>query len=125
MAETIDERNARLLKQGFANNPQNIQSGRAKGSKNRNTLAKRLLESEVDGLTYEEQITLAQLQKAHLEGDTPAYKAIMDSAYGPAQTNQTVEGDEHRTLRPLFGDKMDTDDITTDDSPEEDSEGNS
>lgn len=117
---------AHLAQYNFKLRPDFISPGRPKGSKNRSTIARKYLEAkDGEGVPYEDLITIAQLKKAQEDGDTTAYKAIMDSAYGPAQTNQTVEGDEHLGLRPLFGDKMEEDDITTDESAEEDTEGNS
>ena len=70
--------------------------GRPVGVKNRTTIAKHWLEAqqsaknpitnEVQTLTQEDIMTLAQIKKAR-EGDVAAYKALMDSAYGaPAQS---------------------------------------
>ena len=65
--------------------------GRPKGSKNRSTIArywlnveqnlKNPLTGEKEDLSQEDLMTLAQIKKAR-EGDTGAYKALMDSAFG-------------------------------------------
>lgn len=72
---------------GESGNP----NGRPKGSKNRATIAKYWLEIEqkaknpISGdeeqMSQEDLMTLAQIKKAR-EGDTAAYKALMDSCYG-------------------------------------------
>ena len=88
-------------KEGESGNP----NGRPKGSRNRATIAKKWLEmarklqnpltGELESVSVEDEITLAQILKAN-KGDTNAYKALMDSAHG-APINQTelkVEGIE-------------------------------
>jgi hypothetical protein len=92
-------------KKGQSGNPK----GRPKGSKNRSTIAKKWLEvkekfrnpitGEIEELTQEDITTLAQILKAR-KGDTNAYKALEDSAYGSPtqQINQTI------TDQPLFPD---------------------
>jgi len=72
---------------GQSGNP----SGRPKGSKNRATIARFWLDVEQnlknpltnsdELLTQEDLMTLAQIKKAR-EGDTSAYRALMDSTYG-------------------------------------------
>jgi len=100
-----NEENLKPFKKGKSGNPK----GRPKGSRNRSTIAKKWLSTETKGknpitgeeeiLTQEDLMTLAQLRKA-INGDTPAYKALEDSAYGqPAQeVNQII------TEQPLFPD---------------------
>lgn len=57
--------------------------GKPKGSRNRSTIIKELLMTGDN----EYKMHLAQLLKAIEKGDTNAYKAILDSAYGaPVQT---------------------------------------
>lgn len=69
--------------------------GRPVGSKNRSTIARKWLEveldevnpltGEVEKLSLEDIITLQQIKQAKgitLESAAPAYKNIMDSAYG-------------------------------------------
>ncbi|WP_018622108.1 DUF5681 domain-containing protein [Spirosoma luteum] len=82
---------------GQSGNP----SGKKPGTKNRTTTVRELLElarglpdhlksefPEFEKVTYEELITLAQLNRA-ADGDTIAYKAVMDSAYGaPKQATE-------------------------------------
>lgn len=75
-------------------------NGRPKGSKNRSTIARRILEMATvlpkksyetlfkvfpdieKDLTVEEVMTLMQVAKAITDKDTGAYKTLMDSAYG-------------------------------------------
>jgi hypothetical protein len=74
---------------GVSGNP----NGRPKGSRNRSTIIKELLELDDNEL----KIHLAQIKKA-IEGDTGSYKAILDSAYGmpTQQTNidANIKGDD-------------------------------
>ena len=80
--------NLKNFKKGQSGNPK----GRAKGSRNRSTIAREMLAlmskqinpitDEEQELTHEEIITLAQVHKAMKDKDTNAYKALMDSAYG-------------------------------------------
>ncbi len=98
-----NEENLKPFKKGQSGNP----NGRPKGSKNRSTIARKWLSAETKGknpitgeeeiLTQEDLMTLAQLRKA-INGDTPAYNALEDSAYGKAtqEVNQTI------TEQPLF-----------------------
>jgi len=75
------------FKPGQSGNPR----GRPKGAKSRSTVIKRWLEAmdkgknpmtgEVEEMSVEDKMTLALIGKA-LKGDTSAYKALMDSAYG-------------------------------------------
>ena len=75
------------FKPGQSGNP----NGRPKGAKSRSTVIKRWLEAmdkgknpmtgEVEEMSVEDKMTLALIGKA-LKGDTSAYKALMDSAYG-------------------------------------------
>lgn len=81
-------------KEGESGNP----AGRPKGTKNRATIARKWLEvlekiknpitNAQEELTQEEIMTLAQIAKAR-KGDTRAYQALMDSAFG--QPKQTIE----------------------------------
>lgn len=100
-------------KKGQSGNP----NGRPKGSKNRSTIARKWLGTkekfrnpitgEIEELTQEDITTLAQVLKAR-KGDTNAYKALEDSAYGSPtqQVNQII------TEQPLFPDV----DVQEDDS---------
>jgi len=75
------------FQKGQSGNPK----GHPKGLKNRSTIAKKWLEvnqslknpitGETEQLSQEDLMTLAQIKKAR-EGDTSAYKALMDSAWG-------------------------------------------
>lgn len=112
-----NEENLKPFKKGESGNPK----GRPKGSKNRSTIAKRWLGSdqkymnpitgEEEILTQEDIITLAQIKKAR-EGDTHAYKALEDSAYGAPiqQIDQTI------FEQPIFPDI----DVSKDDSSKQD-----
>ena len=93
MADKLD--NLKPFEEGKSGNP----NGRPKGSRNRSTIVKELLEfassqknvltGEQETLTQEQAITLAMLLKAG-KGDVNAYKALMDSCYGaPKQTTDT------------------------------------
>jgi hypothetical protein len=90
-----NEENLKPFEKGNNANP----NGRPKGSRNRSTIVKELLEfassqkniltGEQETLTQEQAITLAMLLKAG-KGDVNAYKALMDSCYGaPKQTTDT------------------------------------
>lgn len=64
--------------------------GRPKGSRNRSTIVRELLEAKAtdgDG-QIADQLTRALIQKA-VEGDVRAFKELMDSAYG--KVKDTVE----------------------------------
>lgn len=81
---------------GVSGNPK----GKPKGTKNRSTVArywmgvnqtlKNPITGELETMSQEDLMTLAQIKKAR-EGDTHAYKAIMDSGYG--MPNSTTEFD--------------------------------
>jgi hypothetical protein len=83
-----DKQNANLLpaKKGEVRNP----TGRPKGSKNRKKLLEDLLNVTVQGkdlngnrveMTVLDRVALAQIRKA-MNGDTQAYKEIMDGVFG-------------------------------------------
>jgi len=75
-------------KKGESGNPK----GYPKGKKNRSTIAKKWLEAsqkkenvltgELENLSHEDLMTLAQIQKAIDDKDVQSYKALMDSAWG-------------------------------------------
>ena len=79
--------NLKPFKKGTSGNP----NGRPKGVKNRSTIARKWLEAKIESknpitgemewMTMEDQITLAQMMKAR-KSDTPAYNALLNSAYG-------------------------------------------
>ncbi len=72
---------------GYSGNPK----GKPKGTKNRSTIARLWLSTEqqytnpingeTETLSQEDIVTLSQIKLAR-EGDTSAYKALLDSAYG-------------------------------------------
>lgn len=75
------------FEKGESGNP----NGRPKGAKNRSTIArywlsveqklKNPLTGDSETMSQEDLMTLALIKKAR-EGDTNAYKALMDSGYG-------------------------------------------
>lgn len=67
------EKDLKPFPKGVSGNPK----GRPKGSRNRSTIIRELLMLD----NNEEAIHNAQIEKAK-EGDTGAYKAVLDSAYG-------------------------------------------
>ena len=92
-----NKHNLKNFPKGASGNP----AGRPKGSPNRKNVARLLLQLEgealneltgqVEWLTNEDLITIALAKKA-IGGDTRAYVAIMDSAYGkPRQEVETVD----------------------------------
>jgi hypothetical protein len=89
------------FKKGESGNP----NGRPKGSRNRSTIARKWLEvnqslknpltGENETMSQEDLMTLALIKKAR-DGDTNAYKALMDSGYGAPiqqieQTNTEID----------------------------------
>jgi hypothetical protein len=86
---------------GFDKMPENInKDGRPKGSKNRSTIARAIMDMNIkipekilsqlkeiypdmaNNLTIEEAMAYIQATKAIQDKDTAAYKALMDSGYG-------------------------------------------
>lgn len=80
-----------LKGQGFHTNSERInRRGRPKGSRNRSTIVRELLEAKAtdgDG-QIADQMTRQLILKA-MEGDVRAFKELMDSAYG--KVKDTVE----------------------------------
>ena len=82
-----NEKNLKPFKKGQSGNPK----GRPKGSLNRSTIVSRWLSTseeaknpitgDKESMSQEDIITLALIKKAR-NGDTQAYKALMDSGYG-------------------------------------------
>jgi len=98
---------------GFNKNPANVnKNGRKIGSKNRNTIAQKLLNMrctlsdidldklkkvfpEIDNIfTVEEIMTIVQIYKAIFKADVRAYLAIMNSAYGNPNRDTSIDVDE-------------------------------
>lgn len=83
----MNTQNLKPFKPGQSGNP----AGRPKGARGRATIIRRWLEAidkaknpitgDTEQMSVEDRMTLAILAKA-LKGDTNAYKALMDSAYG-------------------------------------------
>lgn len=84
---------------GTSGNP----AGYPEGVPNRGTLLRKMLAKEIDYKdpstgefvrgTIEDAVTLAQLAKAS-EGDTNAYREIMDSVWGRQSTDITTKGEK-------------------------------
>jgi len=76
--------------------------GRPKGSLNRSTIARKWLNTSRVGknpitgqeeiLSQEDVITLAIIRKA-IDGDVPAYKALLDSAHGTAKDTIDIKSE--------------------------------
>lgn len=97
---------------GLKEHPERINpNGRPKGTRNRSTIAKMVLSMKAGvpsnklmekvrelypnlpkKLTIEELSTLVQMTKAINAGDTQAYKAVMDSAYGAPKVEMEHSG---------------------------------
>jgi len=87
---------------GVSGNP----NGRPKGTKNRSTLVRELLEMEStfnnplteqsEKLSYAEQIIIAQIAEAR-KGNVQAFKELMDSAYGKIKDVHQFEETEKET----------------------------
>ena len=100
------------FKKGETGNP----NGRPKGVKNRSTIARAVMEMNINfpeqvlkklkemypkmtnDVTIEEAMTIIQASKAIQDKDTAAYKVLMDSAYGqPKQTTDITTNGENIT----------------------------
>lgn len=101
-----------LIGKGFESRPNDInKEGRAKGSQNRATIAKKVLGMMINTpkdvakafkedypdlpkrISIEEAMTLAVALKAFKKGDYLRYKSIMDSAYGAPKQEVEHSGD--------------------------------
>ena len=81
-------------------------NGRPKGTKNRTTLVRELLEmvstfdnpltKQSEKLSYAEQIIIAQIAEAR-KGNVQAFKELMDSAYGKMKDVHQFEETEKET----------------------------
>ena len=90
------------FKKGQSGNP----NGRPKGTKNRSTLVRELLEMEStfnnplteqsEKLSYAEQIIIAQIAEAR-KGNVQAFRELMDSAYGKMKDVHQFEETEKET----------------------------
>lgn len=90
-----NEGNLIPAQKGEVRNP----AGRTKGSKNRSTIVRELLEMNDN----EYKMHQTQIKKAIEKEDTAAYKAVLDSAYGaPTQTNETSINVTDFDIKDLF-----------------------
>jgi hypothetical protein len=80
-----------IIGKGFDARPEDInKGGRPKGSKNRSTLVRELLEARLDeNHTYAQAMTKAVMEKA-LGGDTTAWEKLFDSAFGKVTDKQEL-----------------------------------
>ena len=98
----MNNENLVSFKKGQSGNP----NGRPKGTKNRTTLVRELLEMEStfnnplteqsEKLSYAEQIIIAQIAEAR-KGNVQAFKELMDSAYGKIKDVHQFEETEKET----------------------------
>lgn len=73
-------------KEGQSGNP----NGRPKGSKNRSTLVREMLEARLDeNHTYAQAMTKAVMEKA-MAGDVTAWDKLFDSAFGKITDKQEL-----------------------------------
>lgn len=100
----MKEDNLKPFAEGQSGNPK----GRPKGSRNRSTIAKiwlsasQVQKNPISGkdeeLTQEDIITLQQINKAR-KGDTQAYKALLDSAYGAPKQEVEHAGSQENPIK--------------------------
>lgn len=109
MAKDVPGRNGgtlRLLEKGETANPE----GRPIGSKNRSTIARKVLEMAANfpdktfevlqkkypdiekSMTIEEMMSVVQAHKAIVKKDTFAYERLLDSAYGKSKGGDDQTG---------------------------------
>lgn len=106
--------NSKPFKKGQSGNP----NGRPKGRKNRSTVIRHWLEAidkgrnpisgDTEKMSVEDRMTLAMIAKA-LKGDTSAYKALMDSAYGHPKQEVEQSGKQEIVTRIRWRDPDDMD----------------
>ena len=102
----MNEKSLNNLKK-FSSDYQPKKNGRTKGSRNRSTIVKEVLQmlskednpltGKEEWLTNEQRMTISILLKA-LKGDVNAYKALMDSAYGTAKDTVDINSNEKRSI---------------------------
>jgi hypothetical protein len=100
-----------LIGKGFESRPDDInRNGRPVGSKNRSTIMRKVLDMQgtlpdemfealkeifpgiEKKMTFEEMASIAQAANA-VKGDTAAYKAMMDSAYGAPKQDLEISSE--------------------------------
>ena len=101
-----NEHNLKPAKKGEVRNPK----GRPKGSKNRSTIIRHWLQAVTDGknpitgdidkMSVDDRLTLSILAKA-MKGDTQAYKALMDSAYGQPKQQMEIDHSGGINIKPI------------------------
>ena len=95
-------------------------NGRPIGSKNRSTIARKILEMKAlykdDALsklqeqypeitkdtTVEEMMTIIQINRAIMSEDPNSYKAVLDSAYGAPKQDMDIRGNVAITDQPII-----------------------
>jgi hypothetical protein len=95
----------------FSSEYQPEKNGRPKGSRNRATIVRQWLEimrettnpltGKKDKMEIQDEMVLKQIEKS-LEGDTAAFKELMDSAHGKAVQSFEHSGKDGEPLRVIF-----------------------
>lgn len=95
----------------FTSEYQPEKNGRTKGSRNRATIVRQWLEinretinpltGKKETMEIQDEMVLKQIEKS-LEGDTPAFKELMDSAHGKAVQSFEHTGKDGEPLRVIF-----------------------
>ena len=102
-----NEKNLIPFEKGESGNP----NGRPKGSRNRATIVRQWLEinretinpltGKKEKMEIQDEMVLKQIEKS-LEGDTAAFKELMDSAHGKAVQSFEHSGKDGEPLRVIF-----------------------
>lgn len=87
--------NLNPAKPGEVRNP----NGRPKGSRNRSTIVREAIEAILEGQDQQivDNMTAAIIRKA-CEGDVPAYRELLDSAYGKVTDKQELSGPDGKAI---------------------------
>lgn len=82
---------------GVSGNPK----GRPKGAKSRSTIVREWLEMETDGEPNIDRVMRALIKKAS-EGDIPAIKEALDSAFGKLTDKQELSGPDGQPVTAIL-----------------------
>src|ERR1043165_5658892 len=66
-------------------------NGRPKGSRNRSTIVREIIEATIEGQEWVDVMTKSIVEKA-VSGDVSAYRELMDSAYGKVADKSEITG---------------------------------
>lgn len=72
-------------------------NGRPKGSRNRSTIVREIIEAVIDGQPWVDVMTKSIVEKA-VSGDVPAYRELMDSAYGKVVEKSEISGPDGKPI---------------------------